>query len=65
MTDLVIKAPDDYSDGHVDGRMFTGSEGKSTTGHVWLNEFTAMNTVKIKASETVIDEGKNNTIERS
>jgi len=64
MADLVIKAPDAYSDSHVDGRMFTGSEGKSTTGHVWLNEFTAMNTIKLGADETVIDEGKNNTIQR-
>jgi len=65
MTDLVIKAPDEYSDSHVDGRMFTGSEGKSTTSHVWLNEYTTMNTIKLRADETVIDEGKNNTIERS
>jgi predicted transcriptional regulator len=65
MTDLVIKASDKYSDSHVDGRMFTGSEGKSTTGHVWLNEYSGMNVVKIQADETVIDEGKNNTIERS
>jgi hypothetical protein len=39
--------------------------GKSTTGHVWLNEYSGMNVVKIQADETVIDEGKNNTIERS
>jgi hypothetical protein len=64
MSDLVIKAPDDYSDSHVDGHMFAGSESKSTTGHVWLNEFTSMNTIKIKTNETVIDEGKNNNIER-
>jgi predicted transcriptional regulator len=62
MTGLVIKAPDDYSDSHVDGRMFTGSEGKSTTGHVWLNEFTAMNEINIRTGETVIDEGANNEI---
>ena len=31
MTDLVIKAPDEYSDSHVDERMFTGSDGKSKT----------------------------------
>jgi predicted transcriptional regulator len=65
MADLEIKAPDEYSDSHVDGRMFTGSEGKSATGHVWLNKLTAMNTVKIKTSEIVIDEGKNNTIKRN
>jgi len=62
MTDLVIKAPDEYSDSHVDGRMFTGSEGKSTTAHVWLNTYSKDNIVKVKADETVIDEGENNTI---
>jgi predicted transcriptional regulator len=60
MTDLVIKAPDEYSDSHVDGRMFTGSEGKSTTAHVWLNAFSKGNVINIKADETVIDEGEDN-----
>jgi predicted transcriptional regulator len=64
MTDLEIKTPDDYSNDHVDGRMFTGSVGKSSTAHAWLNEFTANNTIKLRAGETVIDEGKNNIIER-
>jgi predicted transcriptional regulator len=63
--DLHIRAPDDYSDSHIDGRMFTGSEGKSLTGHVWLNEFTAMNIIKLGSDETVIDVGKNNSIERN
>jgi len=62
MTDLVIKSPDKYSDSHVDGRIFAGSEGKSITGHVWLNGFTAMNEIKIKTGGTVIDEGVNNEI---
>jgi len=64
MTDLVIKAPDEYSDSHVDGRMFTGSEGKSATAHVWLNAHSRGNVIKIKADETVIDEGDGNTVER-
>jgi len=64
MTDLVIKAPDEYSDGHVDGRMFTGSEGKSTTAYVWLNAHSRGNVIKVKADETVIDEGEGNTVER-
>ena len=62
MTDLVIKAPDEYSDGHVDGRMFTGKEGKSTTSHVWLNAFSRGNVIRVRADETVIDEGEDNTI---
>jgi hypothetical protein len=45
--------------------MFTGSEGKSITGHFWLNEFTAMNKIKLRADESVIDEGKSNIIDRS
>jgi hypothetical protein len=62
MSDLVIKVPDLYSDSHVDGRMFTGLDGKSITAHVWLNEFSSRNLVKIKSAESVIDEGKNNEI---
>jgi hypothetical protein len=65
MTDLVIKAPDEYSDGHVDGRMFTGSEGKSATAHVWLNAHSRGNVIKVKPDETVIDEGEDNTIARA
>jgi len=63
MDDLEIRAPDKYSDNHIDGQMFTGSEGKSKTAHVWLNEFTSMNKIKLSAAETIIDEGKNNTIQ--
>jgi hypothetical protein len=62
MSDLVIKAPDEYSDNHVDGRKFTGSEGKSATAHVWLNTFSKENVIKVKADETVIDEGEDNKI---
>jgi len=62
MTDLVIKASDEYSDSHVDGRMFTGSEGKSATAHVWLNAFSKDNVIKVRADETVIDEGEDNKI---
>jgi len=62
MTDLVIKAPDEYSNGHVDFRMFTGNEYKSATAHVWLNAFSKDNVIKIRADETVIDEGEDNQI---
>jgi predicted transcriptional regulator len=59
---LVIKEPDEYGDAHVDGRMFTGSEGTSTTAHVWLNAFSKDNVISVKADETVIDEGEGNII---
>jgi hypothetical protein len=62
MSDLMIKAPDEYSDSHVDGRMFTGSEYKSTTAHVWLNASSKDNMIKVKADEMVIDEGEDNKI---
>jgi len=62
MSNLRIREPDEYSDNHVDGRMFTGSEGKSTTAHVWLNAFSKDNVISVRADETVIDEGENNTI---
>ena len=62
LTELEVKPPDDYSDGHVDGRMFTGSGGKSITSHIWLNKFSARNTIHVKSDMTVIDEGTSNSI---
>jgi hypothetical protein len=60
LSGLVVKAPDEYSNGHVDGRMFTGSEGKSKTAHVWVNKYSSRNKVRIKESESFIDEGRDN-----
>jgi hypothetical protein len=57
-----MKEPDEYSDDHFDGRMFTGSEGKSATAHVWLNAFSKDNVIKVRTDETVIDEGEGNKI---
>ncbi len=59
---LEIKEPNEYSDAHVDGRMFTGSGGKSTTAYVWLNRYSKSNLIRVKANETVIDEGEDNTV---
>jgi len=62
LSELEIKIPDEYSDGHVDGRMFAGSEGKSVTSHVWLNRFSKRNTIFLKSDETAVDEGAGNVI---
>lgn len=62
LDDLEIKPPDEYSNNHVDGRMFTGSKGRSTTAHAWLNKHTRGNAINLGADETVIDEGKDNQI---
>jgi hypothetical protein len=62
MTKLEIKSPDEYSDSHVDGDYFAGSQGKSSTAHVWLAHNSKNNTVKVRSDETVIDEGVDNTI---
>jgi predicted transcriptional regulator len=59
---LVIKEPDEYSDNHIDRRMFMGSDGKSATANVWLNNRTGRNVIRVKAGETVIDEGEGNKI---
>lgn len=63
MDELLIRAPDDYSDKHADGRMFAAASGGSSTSHIWLGKFTKSNTVKIRENETVIDEGEENRIE--
>ena len=62
MESLVIKEPDEYSDRHVDRRMFTGVGGKSVTAHVWLDSLTKGNVVEIRKGEKVVDEGQNNKI---
>ena len=63
MTELEIKRPDEYSDTHVDGDYFTGSDHKSATAHIWLAYNSRNNTIKIRKDETVIDEGIDNTIQ--
>jgi predicted transcriptional regulator len=60
--ELRIRDADDYGNAHVDGFMFAGSSGGSTTAHVWLDKFSRNNTVKVKTDETVIDEGQENII---
>ena len=62
MGDLRVRDPDKYSNGHTDGRMFTGLQDSSVTAHVWLNKFSAGNSIHVKADETVIDEGEDNVI---
>ncbi len=62
LSGLTIKSPDEYSNNHVDGRMFTGSEGKSKTAHFWLNKYTRNNVVKLQENENIIDEGDTNKI---
>lgn len=62
MNELRIKEPDEYSNAHVDGKMFTGSPGESATAHIWLDNYTKGNVLKIMENETVIDEGKDNQI---
>jgi len=62
-SELIIKIPDEYSDGHIDNRVFTGNYEKSETSHVWLNQYSKLNTVRIKVNEKTIDEGEDNIIE--
>jgi predicted transcriptional regulator len=62
MEGLAIKGPDGYSDGHVDGRMFAGEDGRSATAHVWLERRSRANVVEVKPGEVVIDEGEDNEI---
>jgi hypothetical protein len=64
MEDLRIREPDDYSENHADGRRFAGSPAGSATAHVWLDEFSEKNVVKIRKDENVIDEGKDNELVR-
>jgi len=59
---LVIKEPDEYSDGNVNGYTFTGEEGKSRPAHVWLNPYASHNIIQLEAGQTVIDEGNENKI---
>ena len=62
LSELEIKIPDDYSDGHIDERMFSGAEGKSSTAHYWLNKYSNRNKIQKKENESIIDEGRDNKI---
>jgi hypothetical protein len=62
MKGLKIKEPDVYSDNHADGRIFANSQGRSATANVWMNPFSRDNVIKVRADETVIDEGEDNKI---
>ena len=62
MRGLEIKDPDEYSRSLFDDRTYAGSKGGTATAHVWLNVNTKGNVVKVGADETVVDEGKDNTI---
>ncbi len=64
LSDLEIKKANVYSDSHVDGRMFTGSDGKAETAHVWVNQYSSRNKIQVRENEIVIDEGKDNEVIR-
>lgn len=62
MDNLEIKKPDKYSNNHTDGRIFTSFTDGPVTANLWLNSYTKYNSVKLKQSESIIDEGENNSI---
>ena len=59
---LTLKEPDTYSNDHVNRRLFYGKAGVAETAHVWLNEYTRENKVKVYEDETVVDEGEKNVV---
>jgi predicted transcriptional regulator len=61
-SEFTIKNPDQYSDNHIDDKMFTGSDGKSETAHVWLNSYSSRNIINLEPNEMVIDQGTDNKI---
>jgi len=62
MRGFEIKAPDEYSKGLWDEKMYTGSIGGFTTANIWLNNNTKRNMINVRSGETVINEGEDNTI---
>ncbi len=63
MSDFGVREPDSYSDNHRDGRMFAESPGGSYTAHIWLDSYSMNNSIKARADEKVINQGKENKIE--
>jgi len=59
---LTIKEPDTYSNDQVNRRLFYGKAGVAETTHVWLNQYTNENKIKLSENETLVDEGKKNEI---
>ena len=64
MSKLHVKSPGEYSDNHADGRQFSGKQGKSMTAHVWLNNYSENNMVKLGENDIYIDEGNGNQIKK-
>ena len=62
LDDLEIKLPDEYSRSPIVSSFFAGAGNQIYTGHFWLSKNTCRNEICIKENQTVIDEGKLNTI---
>ena len=59
---LVVKSPDNYSDNHIDGKMFSGFGGRSKMALYWLDKYTKRNALHLRKNESYIDKGKENNI---
>ena len=64
LSDLNIKAPDEYSNNNANDRMFAGKNGKSQTAHYWLGQYSMDNNLKIEKNDSVIDQGQKNVINK-
>jgi len=63
MSGFEVREPDSYSDNHKDGRMFAESPEGHYTAHIWLDRYSMNNSIKARADEKVINQGKENKIE--
>jgi hypothetical protein len=63
MSGFEVRGPDSYSDNHKDGRMFAESPEVHYTAHIWLDRYSVNNSIKARADEKVINQGKENKIE--
>ena len=61
-SELTLRDPDDYSNNHLDGIMFSTTSRKTGMAHVWLNPHSQSNELIVDPNDFVLEEGQFNQI---
>jgi len=59
---LIIKTPDEYTYKKTNGKTFSSITDKPVTAHYWFDTNTLENTLVKSEKDSLIDEGKDNSI---
>ena len=61
-SELKLRDPDEYSNNHPDGTMFSTKSNETGMAHVWLNPFSQRNELLVHPNDIVLEEGRYNQI---